>query len=154
MHVNKWSIEDNRSYINIKIGVQWSSCILTITLLDPKMISLCHHYRDRPTYISVQSDQALYCWLAMSQFHLAISKIEWKLPKLWIGQVHLINSAGYGFILNGIMEIVLSGQIFFSFNLEIKKMNILVHYKSFGINCTLTIPRWTCGEWNVNFDLQ
>jgi hypothetical protein len=32
---------------------------LTLNLLEPKMISLCHQYRARPTYTYVQSDQAL-----------------------------------------------------------------------------------------------
>ena len=32
-------------------------------LLEAKVISLCHQYRARPAFTSVQSDQALYCWL-------------------------------------------------------------------------------------------
>ena len=32
-------------------------------LLRPKVISLCHQYRATPAGTSVQSDQALYCWL-------------------------------------------------------------------------------------------
>ena len=36
---------------------------LTLVLLEPKVISLCHMYRARPACISVQSDQVLYCWL-------------------------------------------------------------------------------------------
>ena len=43
--------------------------ILTLILLETKVISLCHQNRARPTCISVQSDQALYCWLTISSFH-------------------------------------------------------------------------------------
>ena len=36
---------------------------LTLILPTPKVISLCYLYRARPACTSVQSDQALYCWL-------------------------------------------------------------------------------------------
>ena len=36
---------------------------LTLILLEQKVISLCHQYRVRPASTSVQSHQALYCWL-------------------------------------------------------------------------------------------
>ena len=41
---------------------------LTLPLLEPKIISLCHLYRGRPACTSMQSDQALYCWLANFKF--------------------------------------------------------------------------------------
>ena len=37
--------------------------ILTLILLEPRVISLCHQYRSRPDCASMQSDQAVYCWL-------------------------------------------------------------------------------------------
>ena len=40
-------------------GYFWFS--LTLTLPEPKVISLCHQYRTRPTALSMQSNQALYC---------------------------------------------------------------------------------------------
>ena len=47
----------------------WSALpMLTLILLKMKEISLCHHYIARPTYTSVQSDQALYCWLTYFDF--------------------------------------------------------------------------------------
>ena len=39
-----------------------------LTLILPKVISLCHQYRARPTCTTVQSDQALYCWLTNFKF--------------------------------------------------------------------------------------
>ena len=41
----------------------WSLGYLTLILLKPKVISLCHHYTARPACTSVQSDQTLYWWL-------------------------------------------------------------------------------------------
>ena len=38
------------------------TCMLTLCLPTPKVISLCHQYRVRPVCTSVQSDQALYFW--------------------------------------------------------------------------------------------
>ena len=37
--------------------------ILTLILLEPEVNSLFHQYRARPVCTSMQSDQALYCWL-------------------------------------------------------------------------------------------
>ena len=48
--------------------------VLTVNQLESKVISLCHQYRARPACTSVQSDQALYCWLANS--YLDIPKIN------------------------------------------------------------------------------
>ena len=42
--------------------------LLTLVLLEPKGIRLCHQYRARPACTSVQSDQALYCWLTNFKF--------------------------------------------------------------------------------------
>ena len=41
---------------------------LTLILPTPKVISICHQYRARPACIPMQSDQALYCWLANVKF--------------------------------------------------------------------------------------
>ena len=44
---------------------------LSLTLFLPEsleVISLCHQYRTRLACTSVQSDQALYCWLANFKF--------------------------------------------------------------------------------------
>ena len=48
--------------------------VLTLILLTPKVTSLCHHYRARPARTSMQSDQALYCWLTnfFTSLHLDI----------------------------------------------------------------------------------
>ena len=48
---------------------------LTVILLEPKVLSICHQYTARPAQTSVQSDQALYCWLT-NFYHLDIPKIE------------------------------------------------------------------------------
>ena len=45
----------------------------TLTLLEPKVIGLCYQYRARPTCKSMQSDQALYCWLTRFKFSSWIS---------------------------------------------------------------------------------
>ena len=39
-----------------------------LTLLEQKVISLSHKYRARPACTFVQSNQALYCWLANFSF--------------------------------------------------------------------------------------
>ena len=46
--------------------------VLNLSLLEIKLISLCHQYRARPACISMQSDQALYRWLTNFKFHLDI----------------------------------------------------------------------------------
>ena len=55
---------------------------LTIILLEPKVIKLCH----RPAYSSLQSDQALHCLLLIF-ISRTVSKMEG-------GLFHLRNSAG------------------------------------------------------------
>ena len=40
--------------------------LLTLILLESKMVSLCHQYRARPACTSARSDQALYCWPTLS----------------------------------------------------------------------------------------
>ena len=49
--------------------------ILTLNLLKLKEISFCHLYRASPASTSVQSDQALYCWLINSQVILISLKM-------------------------------------------------------------------------------
>ena len=39
--------------------------LLTLSLLAAIVTSLCHQYRTRPVWTSVQSEQALYCWLTI-----------------------------------------------------------------------------------------
>ena len=41
---------------------------LTLTLLKPKVTSLCHQHRARRAYTSVQSDHAIYHWLTNFKF--------------------------------------------------------------------------------------
>ena len=41
---------------------------LILILLELKEIRLCHQYGARPAYMSMQSDQALYCWLTNFKF--------------------------------------------------------------------------------------
>ena len=43
---------------------EYGPMLLTLILLEPKMFNLCHQYRAKPTCTSVQSDLALYCWMA------------------------------------------------------------------------------------------
>ena len=43
--------------------VLFNLCLLTLNQPKPKVISLCHQYKARPACTSVQSDQALCCWL-------------------------------------------------------------------------------------------
>ena len=62
---------------------------LTLTLLAAKIISLCHRQRARSAGTSMQSDQALYCFLInfLNFSHFDISKIDkgqfqkWKMDK-------------------------------------------------------------------------
>ena len=68
--------------------------------LVPKMINLCHHYRARSAYTSVQSNQALYCWMTNLSSHLDIPKMK-------------MDSANNGRWINPFM----------------KWVNVLVHYK-------------------------
>ena len=60
---------------------------LTLILLEPKVISLCHLYRTRPACSSVQSDQALYCW----QTNFRFSSLVWTVLEMEGG-----NLASYG----------------------------------------------------------
>jgi hypothetical protein len=39
------------------------STFVTITLLDPKIISIFHQFRARPACANMQTDQALNYWL-------------------------------------------------------------------------------------------
>ena len=61
------------------VFVLYMEFLLTLILSEPKMISLCHQYilsepkvislshqyRARPSCTSMQSDQAVYCWLTI-----------------------------------------------------------------------------------------
>ena len=46
---------------------------LTLLLMESNVISLCHGYRARPAWTSMQSDQALYCWQTIFKFLILIS---------------------------------------------------------------------------------
>ena len=49
---------------NKSIFVKWNKTeLLTVILLEPKVICLCHQYRIRPAFTSIQSDQTQYCCL-------------------------------------------------------------------------------------------
>ena len=72
----------NRQTNNTVQFVIWCKCMLSIvthyvilTLILPtlKVISLCHQYRARPECTSMQSDQALYCWLTNFKVFILIS---------------------------------------------------------------------------------
>ena len=58
-----------RSFITHNALLEWC---LTLILLEPKVISICHQYRARLACTSVQSDQALYCWLTNYQLQIII----------------------------------------------------------------------------------
>ena len=62
-------------FLTLKLTrVNSRSDLLILILLEPNVINLCHHYRARPAFMSVQSDQALYCWLTSSSL-LEITKM-------------------------------------------------------------------------------
>ena len=46
----------------------YEKVLFTLILSEPKVISLCHQYRARWACTSMQSDQALYCWLINLKF--------------------------------------------------------------------------------------
>ena len=53
----------------VKDCLNWSlSSLLTLILLEPNVISLCHKYRTRPACTSMQSGQVLYCWQTNFKF--------------------------------------------------------------------------------------
>ena len=58
--VKKWKLKHCEYYwiYSIKCAVA-NLRILTVTHLEAKVISLCHQYRTRPAYTSMQTDQAL-----------------------------------------------------------------------------------------------
>ena len=58
-------------YLNHSYGLY-----LTLILLKPKVISLCHHYTARPACTSIQSDQTLYWWLTNLK---VFTWISWKM---------------------------------------------------------------------------
>ena len=47
----------------------------------PEVINICHQYRARPACNTVQSDQALYCWLDIPKMIMSNSKNgRWIIP--------------------------------------------------------------------------
>ena len=59
--------------VTLSIIICTQSYYLTLILLEPKAISLCHQYSARPACTFVQSDQALYCYLTTFQVLVLIS---------------------------------------------------------------------------------
>ena len=55
---------------------------LTLILLKPKEISLCHQYRTRPACTSMQSEQALYCWLSTNFILISQTRAQHAEPTL------------------------------------------------------------------------
>ena len=55
----------NRKLVVLPLG---DNSYIILILLEPKVISLCHHHRARPPCTSMQSEQALYCWLTKFTF--------------------------------------------------------------------------------------
>ena len=61
--------------------------ILTLTMLEPKLIRLCHQCRARSAWTSILSDQTLHCLLTNFKFFLDFPKInniqlqKWKVDK-------------------------------------------------------------------------
>ena len=47
----------------------WGLKFLTLTMLELKVTNLCSHFRARPAWTSMQSNQSLYCWLSSSNTH-------------------------------------------------------------------------------------
>ena len=56
---------------------------LTLFLMEPKVISICHQCRARPACTSVQYDQPLYFWLTnMKKYFILISlNYKWTVNK-------------------------------------------------------------------------
>ena len=67
--------------------------LLTLNLLEQKMISLCHHYRARSACTSVQSDQALNSWLTNFMLHFDTPKNDNGQFQKWKMDLLLRNSA-------------------------------------------------------------
>jgi hypothetical protein len=63
-----WNYSCGSCITPIHAKLKRSPVLLTLTLLEPKVISLCHQYKVRSACRSVQSDKALYCWLAYFKF--------------------------------------------------------------------------------------
>ena len=74
---NACSVPTSHTYL---IYIVMNLC-LTLTLLEPKVISLCHQNRARPASTSMQSNQALYwyCWLYNEQVFF-LKKWRWTSP--------------------------------------------------------------------------
>ena len=71
----RWQLRYALHFILLAGMTGWKSYIL---LLNPypagtKMISLCYQCRARPVCTSVQSDEALYCWITNFQVFILIS---------------------------------------------------------------------------------
>ena len=63
-------------------GANYITYILTLTLLVPKMINICHQYRARPTCTFVQSDKVL-CIILLADY-LDVPKMIMESSKRWI----------------------------------------------------------------------
>ena len=48
---------------------------ITLILVEPKKIILCHQFSARPACTSMRYDQALYCWFTIFKSHLDILKM-------------------------------------------------------------------------------
>ena len=57
-----------RISFQIMNSISTAKVTIVTLILEAKVISLCHQYRARPACTSVQSDQALYCWLTNCKF--------------------------------------------------------------------------------------
>ena len=65
-----YPIHMNKTHYNL---IQ-ENILLTIVLLEPKMISVFHQYRAIQACTSVQHGKALYCWLIIFKVLIFISR--------------------------------------------------------------------------------
>ena len=70
--------------------------MLTLILLEPKVISLCHQYTARPACTSVKSDHTLYCLTDQLHVitHLDISKYDKGEFQKWKVEYSILDLAG------------------------------------------------------------
>ena len=84
--------------------IQWKNSsgqnyTLTLILLEPKVISLCHQYRAKPVFTSMQSDRLYTVGRPTLSSHLHVPKMIMEFPKMEGELFHLRNFAWLGLTL-------------------------------------------------------
>ena len=84
--VNYWINATIFSEILMLVWFQWYYFLWLSNLIlqEPKMISLCHQYRARPAYTTMQSDHAnVQCWPTILSSHLDMPKNDSSKNERW-----------------------------------------------------------------------